>query len=127
MNQDEQITLLLNRLPKDIKFLILKYTTKCSIHKDKAVLKLNTDDERYKILSKIPKIEKNFIYLYESNFGCKTIVHFWCGAQLMYCNDENSFLRKGKEPTHSILFRMRKRREYPEDYKWKTSVVTKIL
>jgi hypothetical protein len=126
MNQTEVKSVLLGKLPQEIKNLILEYTTRCSIYNGIPMLKISEDDERYEILSRIRKIQENTIFQYESHYGCKTIVWFRSGAQLMYCNDQRSYMRP-TEPNHSIVFRMRKRRAHPDDHKWKSPEITKIL
>jgi len=110
-------------LPQEITNQILEFDGRFSIRGGKPIMKISPDDERYELLEKMPKIRENTIYQYESHYGCKTIVWFKCGGQLMYCNDQWS----RTVPNHSYVFRLRRRRAHPDEHKWKIPEITKIL
>jgi hypothetical protein len=122
MNQNK-LSELLKRIPLEIVNQVLEYDGRWNIRAGKPMQKIPVDDERYDVLSRIPKIRENSIIQYDSQFGCKTIVWFSCGAQLMYCYEE----KRNNKLRHSYVFRMRRERTYRYEHKWKNPIRTNIL
>lgn len=119
MNQNNLKEELLYKLPKDVIFYIMEYDGRYTIRSGKPIMKISPEDERYELLKRIPKIIKNTIFQYDSYYGCKTIVWFSCGSQLMYCNKRTN--------NHLLVFRMRKKRANRNDNKWKIPEITEII
>lgn len=79
---------LFHALPRDLQWEVLSvFVGSHSVRKGMLIRKIVRDDRRFQMMEDMAKVRTCHIYLYQKNYHAKTMVCFYNGNQLLYCEN----------------------------------------